>query len=244
MSESLQFDHAETTGGTSCAQCQTTLQGSYFQAGGAMLCDGCVGSLRQALAGQGSSAGRFLRAVLLGLGAMLVGAIGYGLWMGFTNSEFALVTIAIGWFVGKAVRHGSGGRGGWRYGLLAVVLTYCAIAFSFFGAAVAEMRNKPATPIASGETAKDATAPAAVEAGPTAVEPSADASEQEIGLLAGVIALLVFAFSIPVLSATQSILSLIITGFGLWQAWSMNRAANVEITGPHRLGAEPKPASA
>lgn len=79
-----------------------------------MVCEPCSEGIRAYLAGTGSSGGRFMRALLLGVGAAAIGAIVYGLWMHFTKSEFALVTIAIGWFVGKAVRKGSGGLGGNR----------------------------------------------------------------------------------------------------------------------------------
>jgi hypothetical protein len=132
MNEDLQFDRAETPSqeAATCRQCQAPLRDHYFAVNGAMLCDTCVETVRQVASGVGTPVGRFSRATLLGAGAMLISAVAYSLWMGFTNTEFALITIAMGWFVGKAVRRGSGDRGGWRYGLLAVVLTYCAIAFS------------------------------------------------------------------------------------------------------------------
>jgi hypothetical protein len=40
----------------------------------------------------------------------------------------------------------------------------------------------------------------------------------------------------PVISATHSILSGLITVFGLWQAWSINRALKLQVTGPHLMG--------
>ena len=47
-----------------------------------------------------------------------------------TDSEWGLVGIALGLFVGFAVRKGSGGRGGWRYQALAMALTYLSITAS------------------------------------------------------------------------------------------------------------------
>jgi hypothetical protein len=243
MSETLQFDRAESAGGPSCGQCRTVLHEHYFQAGGAMLCEGCTGSLQRLLAGEGSSAGRFLRAFFLGVGAMLAGAIGYGLWMGLTHSEFALVTIAIGWLVGKAVRRGSGGRGGWRYGLLAVVLTYCAISLSFLGAILVEGRGKTGPEVAevhpgAKKRGSVATSERKLES-PGSV--TANASGGEPTGIWGLVSLILY---IPILSAMDSILSLVITGFGLWQAWKMNQAVDIEITGPHRFGEGVFPASA
>ena len=146
MSDDLQFDKAETapSGGPACQQCNSPLAGEYFQAGEMMVCGPCVGGIREYLAGTGSSSGRFVRALLLGTGAAAIGAIAYGLWIAFTESEFALVTIAIGWFVGKAVRKGSGGLGGVGFGVTAVLLTYAAISMSFMLSFIVElMRHAP-----------------------------------------------------------------------------------------------------
>jgi len=44
--------------------------------------------------------------------------------------------------------------------------------------------------------------------------------------------------AMPILVATQSILSALITGFGLWEAWKINRGFPApEITGPHPVAA-------
>jgi len=163
--------------------------------------------------------------------------------MGLTNIEFALVTIAMGWFIGTSVRKGSGGRGGWRYGLLAVLLTYFAIAFSYFGVAVSGelgKRGAPApapAPALAHKAAADpsaVTSPAATDA--TDADPSVEGSEK-VPRNPAVLLLMLFAFALaaPVAVATQSILSAVIIGFGLWKAWTMNRAVKLEITGPHPL---------
>src|SRR4030095_5130224 len=64
-------------------------------------------------------------------------------------------------------------------------------------------------------------------------DPASSSSEKPLPnnpvLLVGL--LLAFAFATPVLAATQSILSAIIIGFGLWKAWTMNRVVELEITG-------------
>lgn len=74
---------------------------------------------------------RGLKAFALGNGAGLLGAIGYGAVIAFTGYELALITIFIGWFIGRAVMRGSDGRGGRRYQVLAALLTYvwCMEAF-------------------------------------------------------------------------------------------------------------------
>ncbi len=49
----------------------------------------------------------------------------------FAHLQIGLVAIAVGYMIGKAVRKGSGGRGGRGYQVLAVVLTYCCIAANY-----------------------------------------------------------------------------------------------------------------
>ena len=45
--------------------------------------------------------------------------------------QLGLVAVAVGFFVGWAVRKGSGGRGGWQFQALAMALTYVSIAASW-----------------------------------------------------------------------------------------------------------------
>lgn len=68
---------------------------------------------------------------MFGSGAGLVGALGYGAIIYFAHVELALVTIFIGWLVGRAVRFGSHGYGGRGYQVLGAVLTYvwCMMAY-------------------------------------------------------------------------------------------------------------------
>ena len=58
---------------------------------------------------------RALRALLFGsIAAGLGAAIYYGVAVA-TNMEFGLIAIVVGLMVGKAVKTGSDGRGGWFY---------------------------------------------------------------------------------------------------------------------------------
>ncbi len=185
-----------------CSACQTPMLTEYFSANGQVLCDRCAEATRQHFAGAGLGVGRFGMAVLLGLGAMLVGAAGYAGVMIYAHAEWALISIAIGWFVGKAVRKGSGNRGGWRYQLLAALLTYTAICAAY-----------------------------------------AAVGWHEIGSpdLGQIIALAVMMYALPFLGGAENIIGWLIIGFGVWQAWKMNQPVQLEITGPHAIGAQPAP---
>jgi hypothetical protein len=131
----MDFDKAEFSGEAqqatqACALCQTALPGSYFVVGNATVCPRCAQAVKDGPP-PGGGAWRAFKALALGSGAGLLGAIGYGLIITFANVELALVTIAIGWFVGHAVKKGSENRGGTGYQVLAAVLTYvwCMMAY-------------------------------------------------------------------------------------------------------------------
>lgn len=129
MENDLQFERAEFTApvAAQCTACRQPLAGEYFSANGQVICAGCAESLRRQLSGVGGRVGRFLQAVLFGAGAALLGGAVYGAVMAYAKSEWGIISIAVGFLVGKAVRHGSGNRGGWRYQVLAAALTYTAV---------------------------------------------------------------------------------------------------------------------
>jgi hypothetical protein len=57
---------------------------------------------------------------LFGLGGTVI----YGAVLTLSDTNFALLTILIGWLVGEGVRRGAEGRGGLAYQLFAAALTY------------------------------------------------------------------------------------------------------------------------
>ena len=142
----MDFSEAKFEGaagvGSSCATCGAALTSQYWLAGVASVCGACAAQLQVARPSNGAFF-RFLKAIGLGFGAGLLGAIGYGAIIFFSGYELALITIGIGWFIGRAVMMGSEHRGGRGYQVLAVVLTYvcCMLAFvpsvvkGFLGAA-------------------------------------------------------------------------------------------------------------
>ncbi len=228
--EPLQFDRAEpaqpaaagTGGGPACEFCQAPLTESYFTAGGRKTCGTCRTGLEQALAA-GKGAGSVLVALLLGGLAALVGG---GLWYGIrelTGYDIGLIAIAVGYGVGMAVRKGSGGWGGRRFQLLAVGLTYLGIVFSMVPPLVgAVLKNPP---------------PAAVESAPGEAAPPAARDPDAPGLLYSLAVLSGLLLAVPVMVGSNSPMMILIMGFGLWEAWKLNRRTELELAGPFRVGA-------
>ena len=210
----LQFDRAEIAGGApgalTCTMCQAPIQASYFEVGGAVACVGC-GREAGEQAVTGSPAGRFFRALAFGT---LAGAVGCGIYYAVravTGYEVGLISILVGFMVGGAVRAGSHRRGGWLYQGLAMLLTYLAIVCTYL----------PETLVAYRE---------------------AMAKETDAGTgLAVVMFVILLAVMMvaPFLAGIQNVIGILIIGFGLYEAWKMNRRQAVVVTGPYRVGPAP-----
>lgn len=74
--------------------------------------------------------GAFAPALFYGIGAAVIGLVVYASFTIVTHWYFGYVALLVGWMVGKAVMQGSGGVGGFRYQVTAVVLTYAAISLA------------------------------------------------------------------------------------------------------------------
>lgn len=129
---------------TACAACQKSLAtgAQYWTAGPAVLCGTCAQSLSSGAPKEGSFL-RMLKAFFFGSAAGALGAAGYALVIYFLHIEFALITIFIGWFVGRGVRRGSGGFGGRGYQVMGALLTYIWCTMAYAPSLIAEALNEP-----------------------------------------------------------------------------------------------------
>ena len=230
---SLQFDRAERVGqtpGTACSFCHQPIAGSYYEINGKVTCLGCRGQILAAWKG-GSPARRF--ATALGLGAAAA-ALGAGVYFGveaLTGYEFGLIAVVVGLLVGAAVRRGSSGRGGWRYQVLAMFLTYSAVVATDSTLIARELGKEiQARADSAGVAPSLATTPAAVSTRATTGRERPGA----LALLFGAIVLLGLAYAAPVIIGFSSPLHLLIAGFALYEAWKLNRGVALRVTGPYQ----------
>jgi len=203
-----------------CASCHREIRGVYFAAGEAPVCESCRAGLAEHFAA-GPNAASLLRAALFGLGAGIAGAI---LWTGITamsGYQIGLVALVVSWAVGSAVRRGSGGLGGPLYQAIAVLLTYLAIVSTYM----------------PGIAAAVAAQEAAVEAELT--EPQAGVVQA--GQLDSVILVVGIAASLPILRLFDAPMGSLIIAFALYDAWRRNKRAQVEFSGPLRVGGDGVP---
>jgi hypothetical protein len=233
----LQFDRVDTgqpaaaeRRGVACRACAAAISTHYFSMGHAAVCDACATRVERSRAEAGTWRA-FGRAVALGAGAMLAGAIVYYAVLAVSKLEIGLVAILIGYMVGWAVRRGSRGWGGRRYQVLALVLTYYAVGLAYLPLAIQSMQRPAA------EATAGAPSSSRIDPSPAPRRPSPRGDPAAAAML------LMFCFALPVLSVIGSLpggaISAIIIGVGMRQAWRMTAAPSITITGPYRVGAEP-----
>jgi hypothetical protein len=242
----LQFDTAlprdgsgtDASGVVTCHACQRTLHAEYYDVSGLATCDGCRGKI-DTLLQPPTGITPLLKAGIFGLVAGIFGAAIYYAVMAVANLEVGIVAILIGYIVGYAVRKGAGGRGGRRFQVLAVLLTYSAVALAYAPIAVEGAltdRHKEKASVATSEAQK---APTVEE---NATPPSASKLAMFVLLFAGfilILPVLVIAGSMP-----SGLISAAIIFFGMQQAWRMTGRPALQITGPYRVGVAPPAATA
>jgi hypothetical protein len=255
----LQFDRVETTGSPSqsvapgvtavtCAVCGKSVGDEYFTANGKPICANCRQVVTTAAATP-RSVGPLLLAALFGFGASVAGAAIYYAVIAITNLEIGIVAIVIGYMVGWAVRKGAGGRGGRRFQILALALTYWAVGLAYAPLAYKEVvKNKVSSSAQFDSTATNQStigerlgdsAQAAAPGGTSGVKDEVRSRDALVAL--GGLFLLIFA--LPVMSVVGSmpfgLLSALIIFIGLRQAWHMTGAHQLEISGPYKVGTGP-----
>jgi hypothetical protein len=267
----LQFEHAEFSAPnqlnqehvTRCAACAADITDVYFEAAGKLLCTGCRDRIEAGFQ-QGSRLGRVAKAFVFGSIAAAVGAIIYYAIMRLTGLNIGLVAIVVGVLVGGAVKAASGNRGGRFYQLLAVFLTYSAIAAMYVPdivdvfrkgfekaggqGAPAELTDKPVAPPV-GAPGKEGKPEAAKQDQPPAAggqDQPLPAQQKHLTFASVMIALVVvlgvlvvFIYASPILVAVNSPISGLIFGFALWEAWKINRRVVLAFNGPFRLKGQP-----
>lgn len=241
--EDLQFDRAEPAEGgatpLSCAACKRPIGGDYYTAGPQPVCPDCRGALLASLEG-GSGFARFAKALVLGSLAAGAGAGIYYAVSALTGHEFGLVAIIVGLMVGAAVKKGAEGRGGWRYQLLAMALTYIAIVSTYIPFIFEAARKHP-LPARDPKEAPAEETPPAPEPTPAPGKPAGQPPKEltaggcilALALVAGI------ALAAPFLAGIQNVIGLLIIGFALYEAWALNRKARVELAGPFRAPGTP-----
>lgn len=247
-----QYDGAVPSAPTTCAACQVPIAGVYYTAGQALVCPSCRDAMLSQTTG-GSPAKRALLAMALGLAGGLAGALIWFLVRRGTGYEIGLIAIVVGLLVGAGVRKGANHRGGWFYQAMAVLITYCSIAGQYMPdvleAFFDDYRSGDAAMVSDSDAAEGDTMAVEEPGNPAdAAAASEPADEESPSLSAGLFAVaallaitFIIALAAPFLGGAQSVIGLLIIGFALYQAWSMNKRQIAELAGPFQLTPTPQP---
>lgn len=237
----LQFETAISTAptetetsrqGVTCVVCRRPVHDEYFDVDGQSTCRSCQDDVAR-LSETPREWSVFARASVFGLVAAVLGAIVYYAVIAITEFEIGLVAIAIGYMVGYGIRMGTKGRGGRRFQVVALVLTYWAVGLAYVPVLVSSMSEQEATQQGSANATPSTDAPAQPEEVPS--------------LSLALAALVGLSFALPVMVVVSSmpggVISAAIIAFGMQQAWKMTAAPQPTISGPYRVGAGPPAAS-
>jgi hypothetical protein len=169
----------------------------------------------------------FTRGLIFGVGGALLGLFLYSAVGIITGLAIGYISLAVGYIVAKAILMGSRGRGGRRYQIAAIVLTYMSVSVSAIPIGIWQIIHKPDAAIR--------TTAAATTAGPTAIPVADSSSTPQMttapsegpsagGLAAALGSLFVLGLVSPFLelqSPGSGIIGLIILVVGLRIAWRL-----------------------
>jgi hypothetical protein len=231
--DALQFEQADyghdAPTALTCGACGREIGSVYYEAGGRTLCEMCRLALTSFQASRPGTIG-VLKAIGAGLGAGVVGWLLYYGVLKLSGYEFGLIAIVVGWAVGRAVRWGSGGRGGWVYQTIAVIITYFTIVSTAVPVLFEAAREQAAKEVGA-VTPATTPAPAASPGAPSAEAPAAAGSPGvALAWFVG------FILILPFLQGFENIMGIAILGFGVFEAWRINKRLSIVVTGPFTPG--------
>lgn len=234
-----------------CASCTARLTTYYYDVEGTPACGVCKEKrVRAAAPLKGTVA--TVRSLAFGLAASLIGAVVYCAVISVTDFEIGLVAVLTGYIVGWSLRRGAGDRGGRRLQVAGVALTYLSVALAYTplamkGAVDEAVAQATADSIAAAEVRAPAMAlgahsSAAAQQGIAEADVEMSAAYEDDAVMSGPRAFLVvlsFVLALPLFvifgSMPIGLVSALIIGFGMRQAWRMTAATRPHIAGPLRV---------
>ncbi|MGQ0640811.1 MAG: hypothetical protein ACT4P6_08605 [Gemmatimonadaceae bacterium] len=248
--DELQFDRVSASGESAaprdaivCAACAAAVRTWYYDVDGAPHCAGCKQKVERSN-GPVRDWGLTFRAGAFGFGAAIAGAIIYYGVIAITNFEIGIVALLIGWMVGFSIRKGANGRGGRRLQVAGAALTYFAVALAYMPLVIKGAAEKAKVATQESAVSADSTQESSAEpnavADPDAALLSTPAADAKVHPIFAVGALVALTFALPVMvvfgTLPSGLISALIIGIGMRQAWTMTRASDMTIGGPFKVG--------
>jgi hypothetical protein len=226
-----------------CTLCRAEIVSEFFSLRGLSVCPACAEGIRNRQAGRGNRR----RALLFGAVAAATMALLWFLATVATSRQLSIVAVLAGIVIGLAVHQGSGGHGGFRYQLTAMLLVYAAFVVRFvppvFGGIAEAIKKDHAASMAPSRTpiappqVKDPPAAAVPAAAPTTSAQAAATPTEPPSTMATLKSYFVFTaiawglvLASPFMPSTTSLLSLLSLAVGMGLAFRLNR--RVRLWGP------------
>lgn len=228
-------EYAHIPGTERCRVCGYPVIGEYFRVNGQMACAKCADQARDGQPKNSHAA--FLRALLLGAGAAVIGLILYASFTILTDLYIGFIALGVGWLVGKAMMKGSHGMGGKRYQIAAVLLTYFAISVAEVPIWIAYSLKHRTPHTAQSQQAVGSEAGASGNADSTGNAPPAQAGAKPT-FAKMFVQLLFIGLASPFLELRDpmhGLIGLVILFVGLRIAYSMTAAKPLEVDGPYPI---------
>jgi hypothetical protein len=208
-------EYSTQPGAAICKSCGKPIGGAYYRVNGVPVCANCAQRIKDQMPPDSHSA--FVRGICFGVGGAI---LGLALYVGFalaTGWIVGFVSLAVGYIVGKAIVFGSGGVGGRRYQMAALLLTYIAVSMA-------------AVPIAISQQMKHKSAQQSAQ---TSAPASADRPKMSPLKALGVLTAIGLASPfLDLANPTHGVIGLIILFVGIRIAWRLTAGNAVKITGP------------
>ncbi|HTC51158.1 MAG TPA: hypothetical protein VK700_04410 [Steroidobacteraceae bacterium] len=217
-------EYSNQSAAATCKVCGRALGSTHYRVNGVPTCTECAGQIQARLPEDSHAA--FVRGISFGIGGAVLGLILYVLFAIATGLVIGFVSLAVGYIVGKAIVMGSKGRGGRRYQVAAVLLTYMAVSLA-------------AVPIAISQHLKQRQAQEQSQTGDHAA-----ASVPRVGLAKALGELTVLGLASPFLDLANpmhGLIGLVILFVGLRIAWRITGQNPVNIVGPLTAAAPTAP---
>ena len=187
---------------------------------------------------------------MFGIGAAILGLIGYAAFTIVTGIMIGYISLAVGWLIGKAMRTGSRGIGGRRYQIAAALFTYAAVSMAaipiYFSQISKDKASKPpqvkTAPANPGAAADDAEGEDSASSSGGATPVHAAKPKMNPFTALGLLALLGLASPfLELQDPFHGVIGLIILFVGIRFAWRQTGAPKIDIVGPFQSRA-PTPA--
>jgi hypothetical protein len=212
-------EYAGVAGTEHCRICKQPIGRRYYRVNQGMACAACGERMQHDL--PTDSHGRFVRGLIFGIGAAILGLILYATFEITTGLIVGYVSLAVGYIVGRGIKMGSRGAGGRKYQIAAVALTYAAVSLA---AIPVDISRKAQTVQVQQQNSDSASSAQAGTANPPRPAPGA-----------AILQLLSMGLASPFLelqSPVYGLIGLVILFVGIRIAWRLTAGTEVQITGP------------